>query len=200
MSKPVGRAWLFATLASVTLLSACGEPAPEEGAAKTAATAKPKTPKTAGIAPNMVAAVSSGKSAAAIGLHFALTQAPAVNQGLPVDIVLVPHADFTSVAVHFFGQEGITLISGDSLGPISEVTSEKPIKHQLVLMPTKDGIYMINASVETIGADGTVSRIYSIPVVVAPLPTAAPAAPEPGAAAPAASPATPSTQSKPASN
>jgi hypothetical protein len=41
---------------------------------------------------------------------------------------------------------------------------------------------MVNASVETIGSDGTVSRIFSIPVVVAP-PTAAP---EPVAPAPPA--------------
>jgi hypothetical protein len=109
---------------------------------------------------------------------------------LPVDIVIVPHQEFSSVAVHFFGQDGLTLVSGDSLGPVSEVQPEKPIKHQLVLMPVKEGIYMVNATVETIGGDGTVSRIYSIPVLVSAPPPPAAATPAP-ATAPA--PATPST-------
>lgn len=200
MSKSLGRAWLLATLAGFSLLSACGESAPDENAAKPAAASKPKTPKTAGLDPAMVAAVSSGKSATVISLHFALTRAPAVNQGLPVDIALVPHTDFTSVAVRFFGQDGITLVSGDNLGPVTEVDPEKPIKHQLVLMPTKEGVYMINATVETIGGDGTVSRIYSIPIVVSP-PPAAPAAPAAAPPAPApGSPAAPPADAKPASS
>jgi hypothetical protein len=85
--------------------------------------------------------------------------------------------------VHFFGQDGLTLISGDSLGPITEVAQEKPIKHRLVLMPVKEGVYVVNASVETTGTDGTVSRIFSIPVLVPPASAA------PAAAAPAPAPA-----------
>jgi hypothetical protein len=146
----------------------------------------------------MVAAVASERSAVAIGLHFALTRAPALNQGLPVNIAIVPHKDFASVSVHFFGQDGITLVSGDSLGPISEVDAEKPIKHQLVLMPTKEGVYVVNASVETTGADGTMSRIYSIPVVVPPA-AAAPAAAAP-APTPAPAPAPASEQQAPATH
>jgi len=179
MFKPEARAWLVATLASCSLLSACGE-SPDENAPPPVATAKPKAPKASGVGENMVAAVSSGQSAAAIGVHFSLTKLPTTNEGLPIDIAIVPHRDFSSVAVHFFSQDGLTLISGDSLGPLTDVTPEKTIKHQLVLMPVRDGVYMINASVETIGSDGTVSRIFSIPVVVAP------PAPKPAAAAPPA--------------
>jgi hypothetical protein len=181
MSKRKGRALPLAVLVSCALLAACEEAPPDEGA-QAAAQSKPKAAKEAALEERMVAAVASGKSAASIGLHFALTKAPTVNEGLPVDIALVPHQDFTSVAVHFFSQDGLTLVSGDTLGPVSEVDPGKPIRHQVVLMPARDGVYMVNASVETIGSDGTVSRIFSIPVVVAP-PTAAP---EPVAPAPPA--------------
>jgi hypothetical protein len=177
MLRPLARAGLLVMLASCSLLTACEEAAQDEGAAKSAV----NTPRK-----NMVAAVASEKSTAALGLHFALTKTPTLNQGLPVDIVIVPHQGFSSVAVHFFGQDGVTLISGDSLGPVSEVTPEKPIKHQLVLMPVKEGIFMVNATVETIGSDGTLSRVYSIPILVSP-----PAAPAAGVPAPAPGPATP---------
>jgi len=191
MLRPLARAGLLVMLASCSLLTACEEAAQDEGAAKPAVNTPRKTPKTAHLAENMVAAVASEKSTAALGLHFALTKTPTLNQGLPVDIVIVPHQGFSSVAVHFFGQDGVTLISGDSLGPLSEVTPEKPIKHQLVLMPVKEGIFMVNATVETIGSDGTLSRVYSIPILVSP-----PAAPAAAVPAPATGPATPAPSTR----
>jgi len=184
-----GRVLLLATLASCTLLTACEEPAPDPKAAEAAASAKPKTPKGNVLDEKMVAAVSSGKTAVAIGLHFNLTTAPTVREGLPVDIALVPHQPFTSVSVHFLSQDGLTLISGDSLGPLVDPAPEKPIKHQVVLMPAREGVFMVNATVETSGSDGTVSRIFSIPVVVAP--PAAPAEPAEPVATPAAAEAAP---------
>jgi hypothetical protein len=49
---------------------------------------------------------------------------------------------------------------------------------------------MVTATVETEGADGTVSRVFSIPVIVEPPPGAAAPAPAPEPSAPAESPAT----------
>jgi len=190
------RALLLAMLAGCAMLTACEEAAPDPNAAAAAASARPKPAKTGVLDEKMVAAVSSGKTAVAIGLHFSLTRAPTVNEGLPVDIALVPHREFTSVMVHFLSQDGLTLMSGDSLGPLVDPDLEVPIKHQVVLMPAREGVYMINATVETTGTDGTVSRIFSIPVVVAPpsAPAAADAPPAPAsepAAPPASAPETP---------
>ena len=182
MLKPEARALLLAMLASSLLLTACDNSAPEPTAKTPAAGSTPKAPKAPGIGANMVAAVAPETSSAAIGMHFALAKAPALNEGLPLDIVIVPHREFTSVAVHFFSQDGLTLVSGDSLGPLTEAKPEKPIKHQLVLMPAREGIYMISASVETTGGDGTMSRMFSIPVVVAPPGPVAPSAAPPAAA------------------
>jgi hypothetical protein len=47
-------------------------------------------------------------------------------------------------------------------------------------MPARDGVYMITVNVDTEGKEGIVSRIFSIPVIVAP--AAAPAAPNPAPA------------------
>jgi hypothetical protein len=42
------------------------------------------------------------------------------------------------------------------------------LKHKLVLQPTQEGVFLVTAAVDTEGADGVVTRIYSIPVIVHP--------------------------------
>lgn len=182
MLRPEVRASLFVALAGCVLLAGCDN-SPSEAEVTTTPNPKPSAPKPAKLADQMVAAVSHGKSASVLGVHFSLGSTPTVNQDLPVEIALVPHEKFTSLSVHFDGPEGITVASGDSFGPKADVEPEKALTHQLMLRPTSEGVFMIGATVETEGSDGTVSRIYSIPVIVGP---AVPAGsnPAPGAGTP----------------
>ena len=192
MSIPGIRASLVVALASCALLAGCdnsseGEAANPNGAATATA---PKQPAKAKLADQMVAAVSQGKSATAVGVHFTLGSAPAVNQDLPVEIAIVPHEKFVSLRMNLEGQDGIGVVSGDTFGPKTEVEPEKAFTHQAVLRPTTAGVFTIGAIVETDGSEGVVSRVYAIPVIVAP--QAAPAAPvatPPAQPAPAANPA-----------
>src|SRR4051812_9474472 len=115
MLKPEARATLLTLLASCLMLMACNDSAPEP-TAKTPANTPSKAPKASGVGADMVAAVAPETSSAVIGVHFALASAPVINQGLPINVVVVPHREFTSVGVHFFGQDGLTMVSGDSLG------------------------------------------------------------------------------------
>jgi hypothetical protein len=173
---------LLAAFSAGFLLAACEDSAPDPQAAGPAVTTK-AAPKTNELPPNMVAAVSAGKTATAIGVHFSLGVLPAVNTALPVDVALVPHETFASVGAHFQSQDGLTLLSGDALAPIKTPAAEKIIKHQLTLMPARTGVFIVTASVETEGAEGTVTRVFSIPVIVEP--------PAPAAAEPASAPETP---------
>lgn len=178
---------LLAALSLGLLLAACEDSAPDPQAAGAAVTTKP-APKTNELPPNMVAAVSAGKTATAIGVHFSLGALPSVNTALPVDIAIVPHETFVSVGAHFQSQDGLTLMSGDALAPTKTAPAEKIIKHQLRLMPARAGVYIVTASVETEGDAGTVTRVFSIPVIVEP--------PEPAKAETA--PETPATETAPA--
>ena len=162
-------------------LMACDDSAPEADAREATPT-KPAGPKLASPGANMVAAVPAGKSAKFIGVHFALGNAPTVNQALPVEIAIIPHESFTSLGASFVTPDGLTLMSGDVLPPINDAGAEQPIKHQLALMPSIAGVFVITATVETEGAEGSVSRVFSIPVIVAP-PAAAGAATAPSTAA-----------------
>jgi hypothetical protein len=171
-----GRAFLFTVLSVVTLLAACDEKPPEPAATTPATTsAKPK-PKTAGLPPDMVAAVSASRISTAISMHFSLGNLPVVNQALPVEIAIVPHREFASVSAHFDGRDGLALANGADFGPSLNANVEKPLKHQLVLLPTQEGMFMITASVQTESEEGSVTRVFSIPVIVGPAATQTPAA------------------------
>jgi hypothetical protein len=175
---------VFAALVCACVLVACGDAPPEpQGSAPVAKKADPP-PKSAKISKDVVAAVSASRTSNVISVHFALRAPPTVNKALPVDVVIVPHREFSSVIVNFNGQEGLTTTSGNWFGPSNDIKSEEPLSHQLVLLPTKEGVFMVTSVVETDGADGNITRIFSIPVIVAAAASPAPAhAPVPPPAA-----------------
>jgi predicted secreted protein len=184
MSGSGSRYWWIAGLLLCLPLAACDDSAPEKSAGGKSATA-PRKPQ---VTDNMVAAVSSGKTATAVGVYFTLGAAPALDTALPVDVAILPHQDFSSLQARFKTQgDGLTLVSGQSFPPTANAKAEKALEHKLVLMPKKEGIYMVIASLETEGSEGSMSRIFSIPVIVAP---PAPAAAEPAAATPEPAPTT----------
>ena len=178
------RSFLFAAMACGALLTACDEAPPAPATSGTPAARKPG-PKVAGLPPEMVAAVSPGRNSTVVSVHFALRDTPAVNQALPVDIAIVPHQEFTSLRAHFEGYEGMPLTTGENLEPVPGASIEKPIKHQLILLPAREGVFIVTASVETEGIDGNVTRIFSIPVIVGPV------SPPPAVTKPPASPPPP---------
>jgi hypothetical protein len=178
------RAVALATLACVSMLAACDNaPAPAE--TQPAAGSKPNvpTPKVAQLSSEMVAAVSAGKTANVLGVHFALGTVPTVGKPLPVKIAIVPHRDFKSISAHFETREGLALTSGESFGPFTGADSETALEHALVLVPGQEGVFMVTISVETDSDEGNFTRIFTIPVIVGMGP-AATAAPTPSAASP----------------
>ena len=162
---------LFAALAG------CGDPAPEQQALPTAPKPAAK-PKVAQLPNEMVAAVAAGKSADAVSIHFALGSPPTVSTPLPVQIAIVPHRAFTTVRVHFESHDGLTIPMGADYGPAGDIEPDKPLMHQLMLLPAKEGMFMVTATVDTLSEEGNVVRIFSIPVVVGPAQAAATPAPK----------------------
>ena len=179
------RALALAPLACACMLAACGEDAPEKKAPAVAAAVP--APKVAHLSSAMVAAVSSGKTASAIGVHFALGASPVVDKALPVEIAIVPHRKFGTIKAHFEIHDGTAIATGEDFGPTTEAQSETALPHQLVLMPSKEGMFMVTVSVDTEGDEGSVTRIFSIPVIVGSAQAAAdaPVRPEPPKSAPA---------------
>ena len=171
------RALALTASALFAALAGCGDPAPEPQALPTAPKPVAK-PKVAELPSEMVAAVAAGKSANAVSIHFALGSPPTVSTPLPVQIAIVPHKPFTTVRVHFESHDGLTIPMGGDYGPAGDIEPDKPLMHQLMLLPAKEGMFMVTASVDTVGDEGNVIRIFSIPVVVGPAQPAAVPAPK----------------------
>jgi len=173
------RAFALFALAGLVTLAGCGDPPPEQAATPSSTDVKPAAKiKTAELGSEMVAAVSAGKNASALGVHFALGSAPSVGKPLPVQIAIVPHRKFISVSAHFETQKGLDLAMGEDFGPANDVDPEKTLPHQLMLVPAREGMYIVTVSVDTTGEDGNVVRLFSIPVIVGPAETAAVRAPK----------------------
>ena len=176
----------FAAVVCACVFSACDDsPKQTEGTAP-AGPAKAPATKTATVGADMVAAVSSSQGSNAIGVHFALRATPVVNKALPVDVTIVPHRDLASLIVHFESQDGLAVTTGNPFGPKTAIPSESPQSHQLVLLPTREGMFMVAATVETDSAEGNITRVFSIPVIVIAEPAATPAAAPPAPAEPTA--------------
>jgi hypothetical protein len=179
--------WIVAC-ATGLLLAGCDDgPAADPSVAPKTASKAPKTVNP--LPPEMVAAVTSKQNVGVVTVHFTLNGAPTVMKPLPVDIAIVTHRPVLSLNAHFEARDGLAVATGDTLETLSAPKPETVIKHQLILLPRQEGVFMVVAIVDTETSEGVVSRIYSIPVIVAaPAPAAAPAAPKP-VPAPATNPA-----------
>ena len=180
--------WVIACAAAL-LLAGCDDGRPPDAPAAPGTTAKAPKPRADTVPPDMVAAVSSTRNATVVGVHFQLKGNPIAGKALPVDIAIVPHEPMTYLSGRFQARDGLTVATGEVLERRADPSPDKVINHQLVLLPNTEGVFMVTAIVETEGGEGTVSRIFSIPVIVGP----AAAADAPVAPAPSAPPTAPPT-------
>jgi hypothetical protein len=164
---PSGTSRVVLALFACALVQACDESPPEREKSPAASAARPRTDRDSPVPPEMVAAVSASRSSLIIGVHFALGAQPAVGKPLPVDIAVLPHQPFASVKAHFDGPDGLKVTSGREMPAQIAVDAGKLLSHKLVLEPSRDGLHMVTAAVETESEEGTITRIYSIPVIVA---------------------------------
>lgn len=171
-----GRILALAASALFAALAGCGESAPEPSAPASSGPKPAAKPKGAVLPSEMVAAVAAGKSSSLVGVHFSLASTPVVGTPLPLQIAIVPHEPITTVRVIFESQDGLTISKGENFGPVSDAEPEKALTHQLMLLPVKEGMYMVTVSVDTVADEGNIVRSFSIPVLVGPAkPSEAPA-------------------------
>jgi hypothetical protein len=166
VSRAGRRATTIAVLACA-LVTACNEAPPVETSAGAGEAAPPRD-KLAELPAQMVTAVSAGRAADIISVHFTLEAAPSVGQPLPVQIAIVPHRSFAAVRALFEAPDSLGMSAGREFDSDKKVDAEAVLKHKLVLQPTQEGVFLVTAAVDTEGTDGLVTRIYSIPVIVHP--------------------------------
>lgn len=115
----------------------------------------------------MVAAVSAGKGGPPVELKFELRGAPQAGQPLDVDVAILPDAQAISrLYGQFTGGEGVDLVDGGDLAAVEKPAQGAVIRHVVRVLPKKDGIFTFNAAVTVDLADDSVTRTFTIPVIV----------------------------------
>jgi hypothetical protein len=155
--------WVVGCAAGI-LLAGCDD-GPPASAAAPGIPAKPS--KAAPQLPaEMVAAVSSPRNSKVVSVHFVLNGTPTVMKPLPVDVAIVPHEPVLSLIAHFDAREGVSVVTGKDLERLKDPRPEDVIKHQLILLPSTEGVFVVTGVIETETSEGSVSRVFSIPVIV----------------------------------
>jgi hypothetical protein len=116
---------------------------------------------------DMVAAVSPGKGGPPVGLKFELRTSPRAGQPLDIDVAVLPDAPAISrLFAKFEGGEGLDLVEGGELAAVEKPAKGSVIRHVLRIVPKRDGIFVVHASVSLDVADDSIVRTFTIPVIV----------------------------------
>jgi hypothetical protein len=158
-----------AGLVVVALLCACGSS--EQGAqSKAAANSNRKVLSPAlTLARSMVSAATQTKPGSAplpVQVKFALRARPDVAQPLDIDLQIVPSAaNLDRIFGKVEGDEGLELVGSEELAVAEKPVENTPIDRSIKVLPKKNGIYLVTASV-SVDIGGQIStQTYRIPVI-----------------------------------
>jgi hypothetical protein len=116
---------------------------------------------------DMVAAVSVGKGGPPVGLKFELRSQPQAGQTVDLDIAVLPDAPaIDRIDGKFDGGENLPLVEGGDLATIERPAQGTVIRHLVRLLPKQDGIFTVTAAVTVTLTNDSITRTFTIPVVV----------------------------------
>jgi hypothetical protein len=116
---------------------------------------------------DMVAAVSAGKGGPPVGLKFELRSIPQAGQPVDLDLAVLPDAPaIERIDGRFDGNENLTLVDGGDLAAIEKPAQGSVIRHVVRLLPKQDGIFTVTAAVTVTLANDSITRTFTIPVIV----------------------------------
>ena len=164
--------WALVVVTVLLGLSACGSSSKDSSQATTHHSAKQAAASQHGDgserAPeDMVAAVSAGKGGPPVELKYELRGAPKAGEELDVDIAVLPvSAAINRLYARFQGGGEIELVDGAEISAIEKPAQGSVIRHLLRVLPKQDGIFTLNAAVSVELADDSVTRTFTIPLIV----------------------------------
>jgi hypothetical protein len=161
------RRWWTKLLAAAAgaLLAGCGSGAHAPASASKSHIAAHNNGKRDALDPDMVAAVASSKTSSRVVLKFALRQRPQIGQPTEVDVALIPQMPLDRVVESFYAEDGLTLREGGSSLTLEHPEPGTPIVHTLTVVPERDGIFYISATVLADSDTESVARTYTIPLI-----------------------------------
>jgi hypothetical protein len=170
-STRISRAgWAVGVAGLLLVLYGCGSSSGSSDAAhskeKGAASQRVSDPSTRSPQ-DMIAAVSVGKGGPPVGLKFELRSKPEAGQPLDLDFVVLPDApEIERIDARFDGGENLALVDGETLAAVQKPALGSVIRHLVRLLPKQDGIFTVTAAVTVTLANDSITRTFTIPIVV----------------------------------
>ena len=160
---------LSAALAAAGLLWGCGsgKDAGSAGAAKQQPTVR-KALKPADKTLSMVSAVADRTRGGPVPVQvkFELKARPEPAQPLDVDIAIVPVSGAVDrVTGKVEGEDGLELLDGAQIPTAERPAEGVAIEHTVRVLPKRDGIFTLSASLTVDAAGQTTSATFAIPVI-----------------------------------
>ncbi len=157
-------------LAVTAVLGACSQSGPAAAPGATGKNSGPRSKDAKGaVDPDMVSAVSlTGSSTNLLGMKFKLAAKPQISTPLQVTIELVPASDtkIDRAVLSVQPGEGL-LLQSDRQNEMRDLLPDNPPQQTVTVVPQQAGLLNLNATV-LIEAEGqTITRTYSIPLIVA---------------------------------
>ncbi len=172
-STRISRVSVAVVVAALLLeLGGCGSSSSSSGSSGDAARSSQKKTHHATDPSNrppedMITAVSAGKGGPPVGLKFELRTTPEAGKALEVDLAVIPDAvAIERIQAKFQGGENLSVVEGGDLADIEKPAQRSVIRHVVRVLPKQDGIFTLSATVTVDLANDSITRTFTIPVVV----------------------------------
>jgi hypothetical protein len=123
----------------------------------------------------MVEAVTMGKSTVPVAVKFDVPERPVVGQPAEVVVAVMPQISADLALLTVKASDGLPL--ADAASPI-EMPSVEPTqvyRHNVKVVPNAEGVQLLELDVALKHDDVTETRVFSVPLIVAPATAPAPA-------------------------
>jgi predicted small lipoprotein YifL len=161
------QSFLLALVLAVTLAGCGSKSEPTPTPSKAAAPVRKVATPADSLSPYLVSAVTTAKSGAGLlQLKFELAARPQVGDPVDVDLVIVPQADnITQISGTVQGDDGLEVLSGDTIAPAEKITFGTPIHHALKVRAKRDGIFTLSAAMTVESGGQMLAPVYSMPLI-----------------------------------
>lgn len=116
---------------------------------------------------DMVAAVSAGKGGPPVGLRFEVRSSPEAGQPVDVDLAILPNAvAIDRIVGNIQGGDNVSVVEGGDIPAVEKPAQGTVIRHVVRLLPKQDGIFTVTAAVNVDLGTESITRTFTIPLIV----------------------------------
>ncbi len=175
-----------AALAIALAVAACGSSSKgaATNSAQSAARARKLSPEEQ-LKRSLVAGVTqtkAGTAAQPIQVQFSVQGKPDVAQPVEVVLAIIPTTgNLDRIFGRVEGDEGLEMVGSGDIEEVLKPVENTPIHHTVKVLPKKDGIYTLTATVSVDAAGQISTQSYMFPLIAGKGMPDLPAAPAPGA-------------------